>query len=319
MSQYGALGWVEDKAAVEAVCVAIEAGELGEKRPAVFGAARPQLKGYWSRLKNKGVSGVFLADAELKVRGKYRDPQYQKRGTCVSQGTMRAIMDTWQCQIANKFIVGRVVELAFPVVYGFGRVEIGKGRLGQAANNPNNDGCVGAWAAAGVSRYGICEAMQIGKYDLRGFREDLAIQFGDSGVPAEIEAECAKHKIIAHNCRGAEDIQDALAAQFGVAVCLPRLFGPRNAEGICKMADNGNHCTELSGTFKDRHGNECFTQQQSWGPKQPEGPDVLKYDGGERKLRLGEFGCYAEEIDKYLRNGSGEAWAFEIPAGSEWR
>jgi hypothetical protein len=91
---FGPLGWERDDTAVEAVCVAIEAGELGEKRPAAFGSARPDLKGYWKRINSKGIKGVFLADAEKKLFGKYQAPEHQLRGTCVSRGTFRAIQES---------------------------------------------------------------------------------------------------------------------------------------------------------------------------------------------------------------------------------
>lgn len=315
---YGPCGWVRDDDVVAAVCVAIEAGEFGEKRPAVFGAARPSLKGYWDRITQRGVTGIFLADAELKLFNSHLPPEDQKRGTCVSRGTKRAVQDSWFNSLVMKHSVGIPVELCFEPIYGFARVEIGKGRLGLAVNNPNNDGAVGAWAAAGVERLGVMERKVIGKYDLTVPREDLAILFGDQGVPPEIEAECAGHKVVSHFCPTVKDIADALAAHFGVAICLPRLFGPRDKDGISLMAGNGNHCTELSGVFITKHGDLAFTQQQSWGPNNPKGPDILNYKGGSRRLRPGEFGCMAEEIEPYLKRG-GEAWAFEIIDSQGWR
>ena len=310
---FGPLGWVRDDVAVEAVCVAIEAGEFGAARPASFGAARPDLKGYWQRINRKGVSGIFLADAELKLFGEYQPPEYQQRGTCVSRGTFRAVQESWYNQLVAKHEIGRPVKLCFEPIYAGSRVNIGKGRLG------TGDGSVGAWAARFVNEFGVLERGIYGAIDLTKPREDWAVAWGNpgKGCPEELLKHSASHKVVVHLCQTVEDIADAIAAKFGVAVCQNGLYGPRDQSGMSRLVSEGAHCTLYDAVFH-KNGHLCFGQQQSWGPNNPKGPDVLEYDGGSRKLRSGEFGCYASDLAPLLRSG-GEAWAFDISGDQGWK
>jgi hypothetical protein len=50
--------------------------------------------------------------------------------------------------------------------------------------------------------------------------------------------------------------------------------------------------------------------QQSWGDY-PSGPDVLRYRGGEARLRQGAFGLAAAEA-RAMFQSSGDVWAFQM-------
>jgi hypothetical protein len=254
-----------------------------------------------------------LADAELKLFGEYQPPEYQQRGTCVSRGTFRAIQESWYNQLVLKHEIGEPVQLCFEPIYAGARIQIGKGRLG------TSDGAVGAWAARFVNEYGVLERGVYDVIDLSKPREDWAVSWGNpgKGCPEILLKHSAAHKVTVHLCQTVDDIADALAARFGVAVCQDRLYGPRDETGMSRGVSSGAHCTYYDGVFH-QNGHLCFTQQQSWGPNNPKGPNKLTYDGGERELRAGEFGCYAYDLAPFLKSG-GEAWAFDISGDQGWK
>lgn len=302
------LGWHRDDAAVEAFCQALD----DRGTPAVFSAAQPELTGYWRHLVSRGVTGVYLQDAEERLFGRHLPAENQARGTCTSRGTFRACQDAWYWSLSQRGEIGRPVRLAFEPIYAGSRVQIGRGRLGRG------DGSVGAWAAQFVHDYGLLERGRYGSIDLTEPREDLSVEWGlpGAGVPAELLNASRSHLVGAcHFCPTVEAIADAVAAGFAVAYCSNLLWSDRDANGMARPDATGGHCEEVCGVFTGLHGDLCFVRQQSWGARS-NGPDSLRYAGGTKKLRQGSYGAYADDLARGLRGG-GEAWSFGAIHG--WR
>jgi len=278
----------------------------------VFSAAQPSLTGYWRSLTERGETGVFLQDAESELFGRTLPAENQKRGTCVSRGTMRAVRDSYYWSIVERDEIARPVDLCFETIYGGSRVQIGKGRLG------SGDGSVGAWGAQYVHDFGLLPRGVYGGIDLSQPREDLAVEWGlpNEGVPPVLIAPGREHLVGAcHFCPTVEAIADAIAAGYGVAYCSNVIWGDRDQYGMARPVTSGGHCEEVCGVFTGQRGDLCFVRQQSWGSR-PNGPDVLTYAGGTKRLRQGSYGCFAEDMARGLRSG-GEAWAFGHVTG--WR
>lgn len=312
-------GCLLDPRVTDETCAAME----GEGRTVAFGAARPALSGHWQRLVERGVNGVFFNEFEEAVLGATQPAFNQGRGTCVGQGFARALQDAILASVFRQSIM-RPARIAPEFIYPAARNGIGRGQQGKhLANSSANDGTYGGWAARALVRFGSLERGVYGQYDLSKPNEMLAIRWGDPGpgVPAELYAAAADHKCDAFLCRDVGSIADALGAEHGVAICIPRIAGSRDKNGMSRLSDQGNHCTALSGVFLTPSGDLGLIYQQSWG-NQPSGPDILKYAGGEQKLRQGECGIWAEELEVIMRRAGqtgAEAWAINLQAGNEFR
>lgn len=312
MSQFGATGWIRDD---EAVAAFVSSGIPQPHR--IAKADGVPLAGYWQSLIARGVKGVFIPDAELELFGRYREPELQRRGTCVGRGTFRALQDSWYWRLAKRGVIGKPVTFAYEQLYGDARVAVGHGELGRAARNPNNDGCIGAWAAQALHDIGIVPRGQYGTIDLTRDREDLAVQWGDPGygAPASLHKFCYRARAC-FDCRTIEGMADAIAAGYAVAYCSNLLYGANDADGYARPEDAGGHCEEYCGVFLDRSGNLCFLKQGSWGSDYPGGAHVLQYAGGQKTMRPGCSGIRAEHVEAGLKDG-GEAWAFDLFDGPQ--
>src|SRR5690606_31393411 len=264
-------GWVRDDAAVDAATIAISA-DSGES--CVVGH-RPALRGFAQSRINRGETGVFTWLAERKLFGAFKKAFYQRRGTCVGQGTARAVQDSWYHALSELGEVGRKAEVSVEAIYGGARVQIGGGRL-------SGDGAVGAWAAQYVHKYGAPARGIYGSYDLTKPREDLAVKWGarGNGVPSEVLEAGKRIKIRCFRCMTADDIFDAAWAGCGLAFCGGYTYGPKDRNGMSRMNAPANHCTEMLGAFITTSGDRGVGGQQSWGPGRPSGPSVLRYKGG---------------------------------------
>lgn len=270
-----------------------------------FSAAQPALLGFWKRIKSRGGMGVFLQDAETELFGTLQPSFSQNRGTCVAQSGARCQQDTIYGAIVRGE-VARGVRISVEVAYGISRVSVGKRAL------RGGDGSTGAWQYRGVHDFGCVMRGKYGTIDLTEPREDLAVQWGDNGVPASLLAEASGHKVSAcHFCESVEDIADAIAARYAVQLCCGKLRGMPNRDGISMSERNGAHATELCGVFIDNVGQDCFVEQNSWGGHFGP-PATLRYAGGTKNLRQGSYGVRMDDIASCLQRG-GEAWACSIP------
>lgn len=299
-------GWVCDPPAVEKVCEELEASG----HPVLFGSARPDLKGYAASQKSRGVNGVFLWEAEKQLYGQFLKAYTQRRGTCVGQGPAKALNNTWYNAIAHLGEIGQRIEFAVAPIYGAGRVEVGRRQV-------RGDGCVGAWAAKAVHLgYAVPEGVY-GKYDLRGDDESYAVVFGDAGVPLEVKRGGDKIKFVCHRLTSAEQIADAIYARCGVAWCTYQLYSSvRDSYGVSKVVGGTAHCESIAAAYWDRRGGLVVVPERSWGEGYQSGPTKIEIAGGQVvDFPNRAYGARAEDVDRGLRSGRDEAWAFQLVSG----
>jgi hypothetical protein len=213
-------------------------------------------------------------------------------GTCVSQAGAAAVMYL----SASEVMAGEAEEvksLSTEVVYGFSRVEIANNRI-----PCRSDGSNGIWCVEGLKKFGICERKNYGSYDLSKYSGETSRTFGCTGVPQNIEDECAKHKIGFYSqVKTVEDLGLALANGYPVIVCSNRGFS-RNLDerGVAAPYSVWQHAMLLCSKQGDLYG--C---QNSWGDyfRCANKPDYLP-----------NLGCFM--IDKKTVAGmlaQGDSWA----------
>ena len=299
-------GWIPDPVATSQLCE--DLARHGHEP--LFGAAYPKLNGFWGDLVHRGCTGVFLWEWEQDLLGHRTTTDYQLAGkdpgTCVSRGTHRAVQDSLGNAIRRGRIVGKPCEIAYEPIYGGGRVRIGRGQLGSGG------GMVGAWAARYVREVGVVERGHYGPLDLTSSREDLATEWGmpGRGTPQEIESVSHPVKAI-HLAMTVDNLMDCTAAQFGSAQCSTWLFGARDRNGMSRYAGPTAHCEAVRGVFVRQDGGFGFVRQQSWGENQPQGPQTLRYAGGEIQLPPGCYGVTVEDMQQVMQTG--ETWVIGYP------
>ncbi len=303
----------------DAVCLAFASAG---KEP-LFADAQPALKGF-----GEGKC-VLLQDAETELFGHTLPSWSQARGTCTEQGTGRAATDSLYWALAKGGLIGDPVEIASEALYGIGRVQIGKGAYGKACpwgaacggrgQRDCGDGCAGCVVAQAAHDYGLLKRGIYGSLDLSKPREDLAIQWSNSGTPAMLLAESAAFKIdAAMRATSVDDLRDGVAAGYAATICGPfTATGQRDANGMAPLQGCGGHCMEVCGVFVDVHGDLIFQVQNSWGKSGPQGGGTFKLkDGREVQPREGSCGVRPEQFKTYQSRG--EIWLIGRPA-NPWR
>jgi len=244
---------------------------------------------------------VFLWEADRKVLGSVLAPKNQGSvGSCVSFGTNTAIRRTMLVEIAN----GEPEEfkdIIEEVTYGGSRVEVGGGRIG-------GDGSVGAWAAEFVKRWGVLERGKHGNYDLSTYSVSTCRQFGNRGVPDDLEPAVKLHPIQAvTQVKSWDEAKKALASGYGIAICSDQGFedrrgmhAQRDANGVCAPGGTWMHCMALDG-YTIVNGKEYGRIENSHG-------EAHKGPVGWGEPNTAGFWTYAETIDRMLRQD--DSWAF---------
>lgn len=324
MSAY-ATGWVNDPLAVQSYLqFRAKSGDTADVM-----TAKPALDGFWRQIVGSGLRCVLLYQAEEEVLGHFLPAIFQRRGTCVMQGTFRAIETSYFDALAERRITGRRVQVASETIYPGGRVNVGKGQLGPSHPWGCNcercpDGLVGAWAAKYVHGFGVIPRGVYGSIDLSQPREDLAIAWAapDRGVPRELLALSQAYRCDAYHVPTAEALADVTAARFASAICSTHQQSDRRDDnGECGYIGSTAHCEAITGVYvrSSWDGNPAtlyehtgFVDQQSWG-QIPGGPDVLRYFKGSAKLREGAYGTPLPAMRK--RMATGETWAFRMRDG----
>lgn len=244
----GPMGWVADPEQVAEV--------LSTLPMPLFGAAAPWLEG-----SGAGKTTLLYKAWKDVNGGKYIDYPAQTIGDCVSQGFAHGVDLLAAVEIAIGKENEEFHEAATESIYGMARVDIG-GQRGSYS-----DGAVGAWAAKAVNTLGTVTRAVVGPYD--GQR---AKSWGAKGVPAEIKAKAADHKVKTVSLiRTYEELEDALANGYPVPVCSNQGFTlQRDANGFCRPKGSWSHCMLIVGVRNDATPGACIFQ--SWGPEMPSGP-----------------------------------------------
>ena len=220
-------------------------------------------------------------------------------GSCVSFGTAAAIEATMSAEIFNGDIEEQR-DLCQEVIYGGSRVEIGGGRVG-------GDGSIGAWAAEFVRIYGVIDRGIYGKYDLTKYDERRCREWGNRGVPDDLEPEVKKHPIqTVTMVRTWEDAKAALAQGYGIAICSGQGFTmQRDADGFARASGSWAHCMALLGYQQGKREGGWICN--SWGPSAHTGP------GGAGDPPPCGFWADAATINRML--GEKDSWAFSAVQG----
>jgi hypothetical protein len=286
-----------------------------------FADGAPSLRGNWKRLQARGFTAVLAQVDELKVRGKYRAPNTQARGTCVSQGSSRGAEDVNLSRIADGAIVGRDALLCFEHLYSYCRQHFGWGashpwgcRCGRCP-----DGLMGSNGAECLALNGIIERGVYAGVDLTSPREDLAIEWGNNGgIPAQVMSSAKKHTFVAHRSMDLDEYADANSNKNWGAVCLPVIFtGDHDADGYCTPSGNGGHCTECCGIVLTPNGEDAFVMQQSWPISATRYPKQILTKGGPIELRPGSYSIRRSVLERYVSQG--ELWSFDLVGTSSFR
>lgn len=200
--------------------------------------ARPTLATAGPDLRLDETRDVFLGHALLAL-----DPTWkrgaQQIGSCVGWGWALSATILAACDIAirqeHESYGGRVLEAS---VYGFARVEI------QGKKNLGGDGSYGGAAAKAVTRFGTLHYGQ----DYNGKTYDastglLESNWGRNGVPDELEAHAAKHKVSeAVLVKDFESAAAAIQAAYPVAVCSGQGFSMTMKAGVLSPMGHWSHC-----------------------------------------------------------------------------
>lgn len=245
---------------------------------------------------------VFLWDAHRKLFGQLPPSKNQGRvGSCVSFGTNTAVRRTMAVEIATGGELEEYRDIAEEVTYGGSRVEVGGGRV-------RGDGSVGAWAAKFVSEWGVVARDKYPGVDLTTYSENLCRQYGDKGVPTEMEGVARRHPVkTVTPVRTWDEAKRMLASGYGIQVASDQGFTmQRDANGVCRPSGAWAHSMCLDG-YCTINGKEYGHIENSWGDNAHAGP-VGPGDPGP-----GGFWAEAAVVDRMLRQG--DAFAFSALSG----
>jgi hypothetical protein len=225
--------------------------------------SRPMFRQAAPRLGGSGTDRTTLLYKAFQEvnRGSYINYPEQAIGDCVSQGFGHGVDLLEAVQIAIHRQAEVFQQTATEAIYGMARVDIG-GQRGSYS-----DGAVGAWAAKAVSTIGTVDREVVGPYS--GQR---AKDWGARGVPPEIEAKAAQHKVKTVSLVSTyEELEDAMANGYPVPVCSDQGFTlRRDRDGFCQPQGSWGHCMLIVGVRAGDRPGACIFQ--SWGPDVPTGP-----------------------------------------------
>ena len=289
-------GWVRDDAAVAEVSQGLRFKVFGDT-PAGNVAGIPDHFYQWDIVKKIKPAGPPC---------KNQNPI----GSCVSFGTNNAIYRTMAGQIVLAAANEELKDIAEEVTYAGSRVEIGGGRI-------RGDGSVGAWAAQFVQKYGVVSREKHGSHDLSVYDPTRCRAWGNSGVPAELEAVAREHPVKdITRIASWEEAKKALAQGYGIAICSDQGFSmQRDSRGVAAARGSWAHCMCLDG-YQTEGGKEFGHIENSWGPSAHTGPV------GWGNPSTAGFWADAAVVDRMIKNG-GDTWAFSGVKGfpardSEW-
>lgn len=186
-------------------------------------------------------------------------PQYQKRGTCVGQGSKLAgdTLEAVFCKLEKATWVGRCSVAG---MYAGSRVEI--------AGQPGRwDGSNGSWVAKYVEKYGMLMLKDIGlPEDAMDADEQLATKWTNSreGIPKEYEDFAKKYPItITARITNFEDASAAIENGYPVINCSNMIpSGRKDKDGFATASRGGGHCQLF---WAVRYGQRPgLLQQNSW-------------------------------------------------------
>lgn len=176
---------------------------------------------------------ILLYQYIIKAAGAYN---YAIQGgpDCVSFGHGRAsdILRSIRCVMNGEEWISEVCREA---IYGYSRVEIGGGKLG------NGGGSYGGWACRALQEYGILLRQKYDKIDLTQYDKDRAYEWGINGVPDILDISSRQHPIRTYSLiKNFNEARDAAANGYGLTVaCNLGFTRKKNSMGQCVRDDKG--------------------------------------------------------------------------------
>lgn len=259
-------------------------------RDFIANTSKPFLSQQNAEIKGSGEGvQVRLMLAYEKVTGVPFVPHKQIHGTCVGEGGVLGaeLLSAVEIAAGQKEVWRGKFCVAYS--YGISRVEVGGGRI-------RGDGSTGAWMAKALMHYGVLLNRRYPKYDLSTRRDDLAVRWGDMGVPDELEVIGKERPVeTAALVTSAAEAADSIANGNPVFMCANWIFNQQqlDKDGFSNGGVRSGHCTLLTGvdTKSERRG---FENQGSWGEF---------YRGPKHKLGCAAGACWNDWaiIDKLLR------------------
>jgi len=248
------------------------------------------------------TSDVFLWNCCRKVLDENLPTHFQQHNDCVSHAFGTGL-EYLQCAA---IALGKARDLQFnfvssEAIYGLARVQNGQllpGCLREGGGQ--GGGTMPTHALSALSRYGILPRDQHGTFDLRLYNADLALRFGNQGLPASLEAIARAHPLKSGKqtaVRSFDEAAAALRAGYPVVVCSHVGFSrKRDKEGFCSRSSSspmtGGHAMLFIGV-RGRSGLCCLN---SWGDDYFSGPTP---DG----MPAGAFWVHAQDVETMLREG----------------
>ncbi len=140
------------------------------------------------------------------------------------------------------------------------------------------------------------------RLDFTKYDADIGIRWGSRGVPANVTAQAAKHRIGTISLVTTwQQARDCIANGFGLVCCSSVGFNStRNAEGMCFPKGTWHHAMQWTAADDTRKGDCRFCVQNSWGytwvsgtkvHDQPEGSFWISQSVAQRMIDYG--GTYA--------------------------
>ncbi len=246
-----------------------------------FGAAAPGLYG----------DGKGKLSLPFKSVWKFDEDSFKERqttGDCVSHGTRNAVDISRAVEIdIGKEIESWVARGATEVIYGL------RGGCGQ--------GMSGSRAADIVHNIaGHAIRQKYGKYDLSVYDATKGARtWCPNNVPSDLLAMTKKNLVkTVSQINTIEELRDALANGYGVAVCSGQGFSStRDANGYARASGSWSHCMCIGGC--DDTGSEPgFLVINSWGETWISGP-MPKWG----PIPKGSFMAHADVIARMIRGG----------------
>jgi hypothetical protein len=201
-----------------------------------------------------------------QVSGGPLQPHNQETGDCVAMAYGLGVDLLTGIQIVKRNSPQRwVAKAATEIIYGGGRIEIGRDIYNKSFRGGGMDGYL---AAHFLKKYGVLLRQKYGEYDFTTYSGSVADSLGRSGVPDELEPLCRQHPIgWAALVQSWDEARDCIYNGYPVILCSNQGFitrGGRDKNGYLSPGGKWSHSMLLAGIDEecDRPGG-CIIN--SWG------------------------------------------------------
>lgn len=254
------------------------------------------------------IEGAVRDNARANVRlwhfarqvnhGEHLPTFRQEIGDCVSMGASNAINYLACVQIARDRSDQEYHPCYQPYIYGVSRVLIGKRQMS------GSDGSVGAWAAAGVQKYGVLKSDFAGVPSYSG---SVARQWGNAGPPAKFVEEAKKALVkTTAPVKSADDVRDAICNGYpcSIASSWGGLMNPPATDGrlVNRRAGSWSHQMCIIGYDGETGSEPYFYILNSWGPNAHGTPPDDAPPGG-FWVRRADVDWIAQQGDSFAFSG----------------